>query len=123
MCPKPWHPNLHPQEPWRRRHLAALWGRLGAALGYEAVSPIVPLIVGAETAAVAACAALLARGLHVPAIRPPTVPAGTSRCVLCLQSYIFSSVIQYVDDMGYISSLRLHVLAIRPPTVPARTSR
>lgn len=45
----------------------------------DACSPIVPLIVGAEAAAVSASAALLARGLHVPAIRPPTVPVGTSR--------------------------------------------
>jgi 8-amino-7-oxononanoate synthase len=42
-------------------------------------SPIVPLIVGSETDAVAASGALLERGLLVPAIRPPTVPPGTSR--------------------------------------------
>ena len=42
-------------------------------------SPIVPIILGSETDAVAAAGALLDRGLLVPAIRPPTVPAGTSR--------------------------------------------
>ncbi|HEX7133215.1 MAG TPA: aminotransferase class I/II-fold pyridoxal phosphate-dependent enzyme, partial [Iamia sp.] len=42
-------------------------------------SPIVPVVLGAEDAAVAAADALLARGLLVPAIRPPTVPEGTSR--------------------------------------------
>jgi 8-amino-7-oxononanoate synthase len=42
-------------------------------------SPIVPVVLGAEEAALAAADALLARGLLVPAIRPPTVPAGTSR--------------------------------------------
>ncbi|HEU5151948.1 MAG TPA: 8-amino-7-oxononanoate synthase [Iamia sp.] len=42
-------------------------------------SPIVPVVLGAERAAVAAAEALLAQGLLVPAIRPPTVPAGTSR--------------------------------------------
>ena len=42
-------------------------------------SPIVPIVLGSETDAVAASGALLDRGLLVPAIRPPTVPAGTSR--------------------------------------------
>ncbi len=44
-----------------------------------AASPIVPLVIGREADALAASAALLARGFHVPAIRPPTVAAGTSR--------------------------------------------
>jgi 8-amino-7-oxononanoate synthase len=42
-------------------------------------SPIVPLIVGEERAAAAAADALLALGLWVPAIRPPTVAPGTAR--------------------------------------------
>ena len=42
-------------------------------------SPIVPVVVGAEQAAMDASASLLAQGLWVPAIRPPTVPPGTSR--------------------------------------------
>lgn len=42
-------------------------------------SPIIPVILGSERAAIAASAALLEQGLYVPAIRPPTVPAGTSR--------------------------------------------
>ena len=42
-------------------------------------SPIVPIVVGDEDAAVVASAALRERGLLVPAIRPPTVPPGTSR--------------------------------------------
>ena len=42
-------------------------------------SPIVPIVLGPEEAAVAASGALLERGLWVPAIRPPTVPPGTSR--------------------------------------------
>ena len=42
-------------------------------------SPIIPMIVGAEDRAVAASGALAAEGILVPAIRPPTVPAGTSR--------------------------------------------
>ncbi|MDQ1479046.1 MAG: 8-amino-7-oxononanoate synthase, partial [Actinomycetota bacterium] len=42
-------------------------------------SPIVPFLCGDEQRALDAAAALLDRGLLVPAIRPPTVPAGTSR--------------------------------------------
>lgn len=42
-------------------------------------SPIVPVVIGQEGAAMAASAALRARGLLVPAIRPPTVAPGTSR--------------------------------------------
>ncbi len=42
-------------------------------------SPIVPVIFGPEQTALAASASLLADALWVPAIRPPTVPAGTSR--------------------------------------------
>ncbi|MBX3315188.1 MAG: 8-amino-7-oxononanoate synthase [Actinobacteria bacterium] len=42
-------------------------------------SPIVAVIVGDEDDAVAQAAHLLELGLHVPAIRPPTVAPGTSR--------------------------------------------
>jgi len=49
-------------------------------------SPIVPVMLGDESAAVAASRALLARGLLVPAIRPPTVPPGTSRLRVALSA-------------------------------------
>ena len=42
-------------------------------------SPIIPIIVGAEEHAMAASEALATEGILVPAIRPPTVPVGTSR--------------------------------------------
>ncbi|MCB0970611.1 MAG: 8-amino-7-oxononanoate synthase [Acidimicrobiales bacterium] len=42
-------------------------------------SPIVPVVLGDEDAAVAAAATLADQGLFVPAIRPPTVAPGTSR--------------------------------------------
>jgi 8-amino-7-oxononanoate synthase len=45
----------------------------------EAASPIVPIVIGAEAAALAASAALEEEGFLVVAIRPPTVPAGTAR--------------------------------------------
>lgn len=51
-----------------------------AAVGLPAPeSPIVPLVIGAEQAALDASAALEEAGFLVTPIRPPTVPAGTSR--------------------------------------------
>lgn len=49
-------------------------------------SPIVPVILGAESAALAAAAELLDLGLLVPAIRPPTVAVGTARLRITLCS-------------------------------------
>jgi 8-amino-7-oxononanoate synthase len=51
-----------------------------AALGLpEAQSPIVPLVLGAAEAALAASKMLEEEGFLVVAIRPPTVPPGTAR--------------------------------------------
>lgn len=49
-------------------------------------SPIVPIVCGDEQRALDASAALLARGILVPAIRPPTVPAGTARLRVALSA-------------------------------------
>lgn len=58
-----------------RRRLA----QFSAATGIAAVSPIVPIVLGDPARAVAAAEALQAAGYWVNAIRPPTVPEGTSR--------------------------------------------
>ena len=49
-------------------------------------SPIIPIVLGEESTAVAASLALLERGLLVPAIRPPTVAPGTSRLRVALSA-------------------------------------
>ncbi|MHB1711322.1 MAG: aminotransferase class I/II-fold pyridoxal phosphate-dependent enzyme [Acidimicrobiales bacterium] len=49
-------------------------------------SPIIPIVLGSETKAVEVAAALLDRGLLVPAIRPPTVPPGTSRLRIAMSA-------------------------------------
>jgi len=49
-------------------------------------SPIVAVVVGGEEEAIAASRALLEEGLFVPAIRPPTVPPGTSRLRVTLSA-------------------------------------
>ena len=49
-------------------------------------SPIVPVVLGSEEAAIDASERLLESGLLVPAIRPPTVPPGTSRLRVALSA-------------------------------------
>lgn len=47
---------------------------------------IQPLVIGDNTAALAVMASLREQGLWVPAIRPPTVPAGTARLRIALSA-------------------------------------
>ncbi|HEY5701293.1 MAG TPA: 8-amino-7-oxononanoate synthase, partial [Gammaproteobacteria bacterium] len=77
--------DLVRQEPWRRQHLRALVARFRRAatnLGLSLCThdtPIQPVVLGASSAVVAASEALAAQGIHVAAIRPPTVPRGAAR--------------------------------------------
>jgi 8-amino-7-oxononanoate synthase len=72
-------------EPWRRARVldhVAYFRREASGLGLrlmDSSTPIQPVVLGSEAAAVAASDALRAHGLWVPAIRPPTVPSGSSR--------------------------------------------
>ena len=63
---------------------AAPWGAGWRLL--PSSTPIQPIVVGGNEAALALAAALLDRGLWVPAIRPPTVPEGTARLRVTLSS-------------------------------------
>lgn len=71
-----------PEGDARRARLAAHVDAVAPGHG----SPIVPVLLGEEQAALDAAAALLEQGLLVPAIRPPTVPVGTSRLRVALSS-------------------------------------
>jgi len=72
-------------EPDRRVRARELGDRLRTALteqGYSVKAsngPIVPVVVGGPNEALALSDRLARRGFFVPAIRPPTVPEGTSR--------------------------------------------
>ncbi|HEY6100591.1 MAG TPA: aminotransferase class I/II-fold pyridoxal phosphate-dependent enzyme, partial [Anaeromyxobacter sp.] len=78
------------REPARRERLRALAGRMRsglAGLGFDVsrvVAPFFPVVLGTEERALAASRALRARGFFVRAIRPPTVPPGTSRLRVAL---------------------------------------
>mmetsp|Transcript_33223 Transcript_33223/g.60048 ORF Transcript_33223/g.60048 Transcript_33223/m.60048 type:complete len:599 (-) Transcript_33223:73-1869(-) len=85
------------KDTWRRQHVWRLSSRLGNALQVPALSPIVPLVIGPQTAALDLSRRLLTWGMshpsggseggfHVPAIRPPTVPEGTCRLRISLSA-------------------------------------
>ncbi|OHY81725.1 8-amino-7-oxononanoate synthase [Marinobacter sp. AC-23] len=77
--------DLIEQDDERRTHLQALierFRREATALGYQLMpshTPIQPIMIGDNWAALALSQALEERGLLVTAIRPPTVPAGEAR--------------------------------------------
>ncbi len=78
-------------EPERRERVRRLARQLRAELqtaGWtvpgEVDCPIVPLIVGEPQAAISLSQELLQKGFLIPAIRPPTVPRGTSRLRISL---------------------------------------
>ena len=84
--------QLLQQESWRREHLQQLIAhfRRGAAeIGLQlldSTSPIQPIILGDEARALAFSEELAARGFLVIAIRPPTVPVGSSRLRVTLSA-------------------------------------
>ncbi|MEW9856174.1 8-amino-7-oxononanoate synthase [Novosphingobium sp. M1R2S20] len=84
--------DLVPSMDAERSHLIALADRLRSGLaGLDidhgaSATQIVPAVVGAEADAMSMAAALEAKGFLAAAIRPPTVPTGTSRLRLALRA-------------------------------------
>lgn len=76
----------------RRAHLQTLIARLRDGLAglpwplLPSLTAIQPLIIGENQAALDLAEQLLAQGLWVPAIRPPTVPAGSARLRISLSA-------------------------------------
>jgi 8-amino-7-oxononanoate synthase len=84
--------KLIANEPWRRQRLAELVARLKAGMAQlpwallASDTPIQPLLVGDQQAALALAEGLKQRGILIPAIRPPTVPQGTARLRISLSA-------------------------------------
>ena len=94
------------EQEWRRAHLRKLIAQLRA--GFSGLpwalppssTPIQPLLVGGNEDAVALSEGLRARGIWVPAIRPPTVPQGTARLRISLSAaHSESDVTQLVESL------------------------
>ncbi len=92
-------------EPERRARLWSLRDRLhGGArqIGFDTLdsrSPIIPLLVGDAEAALDLSERLLAQGVYAPAIRPPTVPDGTSRIRMSVTAGHTPEQIDHVLDV------------------------
>lgn len=90
----------------RRAHLFRLIAQLRDGLAgtrwqlCDSPTAIQPIIVGDNHEALALAEALLARGLWVPAIRPPTVPKGTARLRVTLSAaHSEAQVAQLLDAL------------------------
>lgn len=76
----------------RRRHLAALIAQLRGEVQLKrwkllpSQTAIQPLLIGDNAETMAVANQLFERGLWVPGIRPPTVPAGTARLRITLSA-------------------------------------
>ena len=101
----------------RRQHLQALIAELRQqlqalvekhpALGWtltELHTAIQGLVVGKNATALALSSQLDARGLTVPAIRPPTVPVGTARSRITLSAaHTMSDIVQLMNALAEIA--------------------
>ncbi|WDD95520.1 8-amino-7-oxononanoate synthase [Burkholderia sp. FERM BP-3421] len=92
----------------RRAHLGQLIERTRAILrrtrwhAPDSHTAVQPLVIGDNETTLAAMAALDEHGLWVPAIRPPTVPAGTSRLRVSL------SAAHSFDDLARLDAALAH---------------
>jgi 8-amino-7-oxononanoate synthase len=68
--------------------------RLGYAVPEASVGPIVPVLIGPERDALRLSRALEEEGVIVTAIRPPTVPAGSSRLRVTLHARLDDAAIE-----------------------------
>lgn len=82
--------NLIENDPSLRARLRAkiaLFRQQAAEAGLpllDSVTPIQPILIGDDLAALAVAQELRAQGFYLRAIRPPTVPPGTSRLRICI---------------------------------------
>lgn len=100
------------EESWRRTHLQKLVNVFREAcqsLGFmltDSQTPIQGLILGSAETAMAASSKLEALGLLVTAIRPPTVPAGTSRLRITFSAaHSEADLARLLDGLSRIAAL------------------
>ncbi|HEY8380002.1 MAG TPA: pyridoxal phosphate-dependent aminotransferase family protein, partial [Nannocystis sp.] len=101
----------------RRARLWANARRLAAELDLPPpVSPIFPICIGPNQLAVEISRALLERGWHVQAIRPPTVPPGSARLRITV-----SADHEEAQIRGFTADLRhlLQKYGVALPSAPA----
>jgi 8-amino-7-oxononanoate synthase len=107
--------HLHERIAQLRHGLAALPDALGWHL-LPSHTAVQALVVGSNEAALALMESLRKSGLWVPAIRPPTVPAGTARLRIALSA---AHTAQDVDEL--LAALHAHAAACqKPPAAPPR---
>jgi 7-keto-8-aminopelargonate synthetase-like enzyme len=85
-----------------RENIDLLHARLhaGGVTTVAGITPIIPIMVGSEERAVALSKQLLAQGMYVQAIRPPTVPVGSSRLrVTVMASHTAQQIHQLADSL------------------------
>lgn len=97
-----------------RKGLAPALRGTGWRLG-ESTTAIQPLVIGGNAQAMSVMEGLRARGLWVPAIRPPTVPAGTARLRIALSaSHTASDVDRLVTALTELAAAASQVAAAHP---------
>ncbi len=92
--------------------------RLGPREPDAPSSPIIPLIVGPNAAALELSHALLERGWHVQAIRPPTVPEGRARLRITVSAAHDPSELD-----RFAADLHACVAALELPPIGAHQAR
>ena len=111
------------RESWRRERVLALTARFRVAaeqlgvtlMGTSLLTPIQPVIIGSAEAALNAQQELLSAGYCVVAIRPPTVPQGSSRLRITLSAaHGESQVDGLVEALGRICADARGVTHERP---------
>ncbi|HET6464198.1 MAG TPA: 8-amino-7-oxononanoate synthase [Nitrospiria bacterium] len=107
--------DLLREEPERRERLwqnRAYYADGLKSLGFDLLNsetPIIPIMIGDDRSAMTVSQRLLEAGVFAPAIRPPTVPKGTSRIrTTIMASHTREDLDRVLDSLGRIArSLRI----------------
>lgn len=83
--------------------------KIGFEVG-DTQTPIIPVMIGDAEKTVLMRESLLEEGIYVPAIRPPTVPKGTSRLRISLMATHNIEDLQYVLEKLALHAKRLEII-------------